>query len=237
MNIPTRTSFSVEEHAQETARFMSKVYMWMTIGILLSATASYAVASNPQWVKAIVFNRVVFYALLIGQIGAVLSFSLLIQKINALMATALYLFYALLTGLTLSVIFFVYTQESIIQVFILTAFAFAGLSAFGYFTKIDLGPIGSFCMMGLWGLVGFGVASFFMPTLMNNTTSQVYAIVGILVFSGLTAYDTQKIKAMNILGNEGTEEDHKEAIHGALILYLDFINLFLKLLRLMGRRK
>jgi hypothetical protein len=118
-----------------------------------------------------------------------------------------------------------------------TAFSFAGLSAFGYVTKKDLGPIGTFCHMGLWGLIGFSLLSFIFPSIMGSTAQTVYSLCGIVIFAGLTAYDTQKIKAMNVLGNEGTSEDHKETIYGALKLYLDFINLFLMILRLMGNRR
>ena len=156
---------------------------------------------------------------------------------SSVTATLIYLAYAALTGLTLSVIFLIYTQDSIEQVFMITSFAFAGLSAFGYFTKRDLGPIGTFCTMGLFGLVGFSLISLFFPSLMTSQVSYVYSLAGVLIFSGLTAYDTQKIKASNILGNEGTDEDHKETIFGALTLYLDFINLFMMLLRLMGGRR
>ena len=152
-------------------------------------------------------------------------------------ATLVYLLYAGMTGLTLSVIFLVYTQESIQSAFFLTSFGFAGLSLFGYVTKRDLGPIGTFCHMGVWGLIGFGILSMFFPGMMGSTMGMVYNLCGVLIFAGLTAYDTQKIKNSNILGNEGTEEDHKETIYGALTLYLDFINLFLHLLRLMGSRR
>lgn len=118
-----------------------------------------------------------------------------------------------------------------------TAFGFAGLSGVGYLTKRDLGPVGSFCTMGLFGLVGYGLLSMFFPSLMGGGASFVYSIVGIIVFAGLTAYDTQKIKGMNTPGNEGTDAGRKTAIFGALMLYLDFINLFLSLLRITGRRQ
>jgi FtsH-binding integral membrane protein len=142
-----------------------------------------------------------------------------------------------LTGLTLSSIFLIYTGSSIAEVFAITAFGFAGLSGFGFVTKRDLGPVGSFCMMGLFGLVGFGLLSMIFPRLMSEGASFVFSIVGIIVFAGLTAYDTQKIKRMNSPGMEGTDAERKQAIFGALMLYLDFINLFLSLLRLMGRRR
>jgi FtsH-binding integral membrane protein len=222
--------------AEENARFMSQVYLWMTSGVILTAIIAYAIGNNESLAFQIVRNRLTFYLLLGAQFGVVLALSFLIRKINSLVAMALYFLYAALTGVTLSVIFIAFTRESIFQVFALTAFMFASLSAVGFFTKKDLSPVGSFCVMGLFGMIGFGLISLFFPSIMGSTASKVYSIVGIIVFSGLTAYDTQKIKQMNVIGDEGTDEDRKEAIFGALTLYLDFINLFLSLLRLMGRR-
>ena len=154
-----------------------------------------------------------------------------------LTATLIYFLYAGLTGLTLSSIFLVFTGSSIAQVFGVTALGFAGLSGVGYLTKRDLDPVGSFCTMGLFGLVGYGLLSMFFPSLMGGGASFVYSIVGIIVFAGLTAYDTQNIKAMNAPGGEGTDAARRTAIFGALQLYLDFINVFLSLLRITGRRQ
>lgn len=223
--------------AAENARFMSSVYGWMTAGIVLSGVVAYRVGNDPDLVGAIFANPLIFWGLVILQLGAVIFLSAAIQKISASLAAIVYLGYASLTGLSLSVIFVAYTQESIASVFGLTAFSFAGLSLVGYTTKKDLGPVGSFCTMGLFGLVGYGLISMFFPGMQSGVAGQVYSLVGVIVFAGLTAYDTQKIKAMNIIGNEGTDEDRKEAIFGALRLYLDFINLFLSLLRLMGKRR
>lgn len=220
----------------ENARFMSRVYRWMTGGILLTAIISSYVSSQPEIVKAVVQGPIV-WILLIAQLGSVFFLSLAIKRISAMTAILTYLAYAALTGVTFSVIFLVYTRESIANSFLTTACGFAGLSAFGYFTKKDLSPIGSFCIMGLFGLIGFGLLSLFLPSFQGEGVQRIYNIAGLLIFAGLTAYDTQKIKQLNIIGNEGTEEDTKEAIFGALTLYLDFINLFLNLLRLQGRRR
>jgi len=195
------------------------------------------VAGDPALVQTIFGNRMLFWALIIAQLGAVAALSFLINKISGAVATVIYILYAALTGLTLSSIFLLYTGSSIAQVFGVTAFGFAGLSFFGLVTKRDLGPVGSFCMMGLFGLIGFGLLSMFFPSLMGAGGSFVFSIVGIIVFAGLTAYDTQRIKAMNVPGSEGTDGARKTAIFGALTLYLDFINLFLSLLRLTGRRR
>ena len=216
---------------------MSRVYGWMTAGLALTGVVAWNVAGDPQLVQTIFGNRPLLWGLIIAQLAAVAALSWLINRISGTVATLIYFLYAGLTGLTLASIFLVYTGSSIAEVFGVTAFGFAGLSAFGFVTKRDLGPVGSFCMMGLFGLVGFGLLSMIFPRLMGEGASFVFSIVGIIVFAGLTAYDTQKIKAMNVPGSEGTDAVRKTAIFGALMLYLDFINLFLSLLRLMGRRR
>jgi hypothetical protein len=214
---------------QENARFMAKVYRWMTLGISLTAFVSYWLGSHTEMAVSLVQNRPLFWGLIIAQLGAVFYLATAIRRISAPVALGIYLAYAALTGVTLSTIFLAYTRGSIAQVFILTAFSFAGLSVFGSVTKRDLGPVGSFCTMGLFGIIGFGLISLFFPSLMTTTASQVFGIVGVIVFAGLTAYDTQKIKQMN--------DSQNAAVFGALTLYLDFINLFLSLLRLTGRRR
>jgi FtsH-binding integral membrane protein len=216
-------AFGLASIAAENARFMSRVYGWMTAGLCLTGAIAWDVSGNPQLVQTIFGNPPLLWGLIIAQLAAVFAFSWLINRISAVTAT-------------LS-IFLIYTGSSIAEVFGITAFAFAGLSAFGFVTKRDLGPVGSFCMMGLFGLVGFGLISMIFPRLMTEGASFVFSVVGIIVFAGLTAYDTQKIKRMNAPGQEETEAGRKAAIFGALMLYLDFINLFLSLLRLMGRRR
>ena len=230
-------AFGIGSIAAENARFMSRVYGWMTAGLCITGAVAWNVAGNPRLVQAILGNRPLFWGLIIAQLGAVVALSGLINRIGAMTATLIYFLYAGLTGLTLSSIFLVFTGSSIAQVFAVTAIGFAGLSGVGYVTKRDLGPVGSFCMMGLFGLVGFGLLAIFFPSLMGQAASFVYSIVGIIVFAGLTAYDTQRIKQMNVLGSEGTDAARKTAIFGALRLYLDFINLFLSLLQLTGRRR
>jgi uncharacterized protein len=230
-------AFGTAAVSAENARFMSRVYGWMTGGLCLTGAVAWNVAGNPALVETIFGNRLLFWGLIIAQLGAVAALSGLINRISGLTATIIYFLYAGLTGLTLSSIFLLYTGSSIAQVFGVTAFGFAGLSGFGYLTRRDLGPVGSFCMMGLFGLVGFSLLSMFFPSLMTQGASFVFSIAGIIVFAGLTAYDTQRIKAMNAPGTEATDAGRKAAIFGALTLYLDFINLFLSLLRLSGRRR
>ncbi|MBF0207024.1 MAG: Bax inhibitor-1/YccA family protein [Oligoflexia bacterium] len=223
--------------AEESARFMSGVYKWMTFGVLTTAIVSYSFSENTDLMSFIIQNRFVFWLLIIAQLGSVFFLSAMIKKISAFAATMIYLLYSALTGTTLSVIFLTYTQASIQSAFFVTSFSFAGLSAFGYLSKRDLGPIGTFCHMGLWGLIGFGVLTLFFPSMMSGTASTVYSLCGILVFAGLAAYDTQKIKNMNVWGREGSDDAQKGTIYGALTLYLDFINLFLSILRLTGKRR
>ena len=149
-------------------------------------------------------------------------------------ATGVFLLYAGLTGITFSTLFVVYTAASITATFMVTAGTFGAMSIYGYTTKKDLTSWGSFLFMGLIGIIIASVVNIFMESQMMH---MIITYAGVLIFVGLTAYDTQKIKEMNIIGNEGTDEDTKEAIRGALTLYLDFINLFLMLLRLMGDRR
>ncbi|HEY4359966.1 MAG TPA: Bax inhibitor-1/YccA family protein [Bryobacteraceae bacterium] len=223
--------------AADNARFMSQVYGWMTGGFCLTAAVAWNVSGNPALVQAIFGNRVLFWALIIAQLGAVVALSAAINRMSGFTATVIYLLYAGLTGLTLSGLFLAFTGASIAQTFLVSGFGFAGLSAVGYLTKRDLGPVGSFCTMGLFGLVGFALLSMLFPSLMGAGGSFIFAIVGIIVFAGLTAYDTQNIKALNVPGDAASDAGRKKAVFGALTLYLDFINLFLSLLRLTGQRQ
>lgn len=232
------SSYNAMASAEENARFMTRVYGWMCFGLILTFLVALYISETPAMVELVFANPFVFWGLIIAQLGAVFALSLAINKMSSVTAALLYFAYAALTGCTLSVIFLAYTRDSIANVFLITSFAFGGLSAFGYFTKRDLGPVGAFCSMALFGLIGMMLVSMFFPSVGSNPQLQmITSVAGVVIFAGLTAYDTQKIKAMNIIGNEGTDEDRKEAIVGALTLYLDFINLFLMLLRLMGRRK
>lgn len=235
MQTPDRSMYRNPTESLVIGQYMSKVYMWMTVGIMLTGFMAYLVSQDEVMLNAILTNRILFYGLIVAEVGLVIWLSAGINKMSSLMATGMFLLYAALNGVTLSIFSMVYTSESIQSAFFTTSIAFAGLSAFGFVTKRDLGPIGSFCTMGLFGLFGFAIISMFFPNLMSGVTSQVYGLVGIVVFAGLTAYDTQAIKNMAPL--RGGEESSKGAIMGALKLYLDFINLFLFILRMSGRRK
>lgn len=221
--------------ARENASFMSRVYLWMMIGLVISGAVAFEIASQPAIVNSLLSNGLTLIVLFVLQIGAVLYLTARIDKMTSTTATLVYILYTALSGVTLSVIFLAYTAESLTQAFFVTAFAFTGLSVFGYVTKRDLGPVGSFCMTGLFGLIGLTLIMMIFPSTATYSLSMTANACGVLIFAGLTAYDTQRIKSFNMIGSSA-EIAKKQAIHGALILYLDFINLFLQLLRLFGRR-
>jgi len=226
----TRT-MSLDAVAAEQQRFMVRVYNWMTAGLAVTGVMGFMVASSPTLLNIIFGNAVIPIVLVIAQLGLVVYLSGWVEKMSASQATGVFILYAGLTGLTFSSIFIVYSGASITATFAVTAGTFAAMSFYGYTTKKDLTSIGSFLFMGLIGIIIASVVNIWMKSPVMHS---VITYAGVLIFVGLTAYDTQKIKEMNILGNEGTDEDTKEAIGGALRLYLDFINLFLMLLRLMG---
>lgn len=227
-------SFSIEDVFAEQQRFIVKVYGWMSLALIVTGITAFLVASTPAVKDYIYINHTVFYVLLGIELLMVIGLSAMINKMSANMATAIFVLYSLVNGLTMSFIFLIYTTSSIAFTFFVTAITFGAMSAYGYFTKKDLTSWGNLLLMALFGLIIASIGNLFMK---SDTLMWITTYAGILIFVGLTAYDTQKIKNTNIIGNEGTDEDRKEAIIGALTLYLDFINLFLKLLRLFGRRK
>ncbi|WP_304985971.1 Bax inhibitor-1/YccA family protein [Coxiella-like endosymbiont] len=221
-----------------TIQFMSKVYLWMVLGLALSASVAYYLFSHAEVFNKVIHTPGLFFGLIIAQFGAVIGLTWLNQRLTATIATLIYIFYTVLTGITLSVTLFAYTKQNIFDAFAVTSVAFLGLSVFGYTTKRDLGPIGTFCAMGLFGMIGIILLGFLIPILHSNTMQLTIAAIGVIVFSGLTAYDTQRIEFAYFQGGGAFTErqQRKAAINGALMLYLDFINLFLSLLRLFSRR-
>ncbi len=214
--------------------FMSHVYGWMMMGILLTGLVSFEVGNRPDLVAQVFNNKPFFWGVIIVQLASVFFLSAMITRISTAAAAITFLMYSALTGLTLSMIFVAYTQQSIAAAFVTTAVGFGGLSFYGYVTKRDLGPIGAFCIMALFGLIAIMLMSFFIPGLNSNGMQIAISVAGLLIFAGLTAYDTQRIKAM---ATSGSGSLGQLAVLGALMLYLDFINLFINLLRLMGDRK
>jgi len=214
--------------AQNT--LIRQVYAWMGGGLLVTALMAMITLSSPAILNAVFGNKLVFYGLILGELGLVVAISGAINRLGAGMASLLFVLYAALNGVTMSVIFTVYTAESVASTFTITAATFGAMSAYGYLTRRDLTGWGSFLFMGLIGVVIASLVNIFTQ---SSAASWVISAVGVIVFTGLTAYDTQKIKAMAAAGAEG----RKPAILGALTLYLDFINLFLMLLRLLGNRR
>jgi FtsH-binding integral membrane protein len=218
-------------------QFMGKVYLWMMMGFSISGLVSYEIANSASLMQTILQNSLIFNVLLIAQLVCVFAFSPIARRCNATIAGVLFLIYCVLTGTTLSVIYFAYTQAAITEAFFITAGSFLALSAYGYVTNRDLGFVGTFCYMGLFGLVIVGLLSLFMPSLRTDAIQLTTAVIGVIVFSGLTAFDTQRIKRFYNAGDGLFQNQNSAAINFALILYLDFINLFLSMLRLLGGRK
>jgi uncharacterized protein len=232
-SLPTG-SFTESQVASEQAAFMRKVFAIMGAGLGATGLTALTVVHSEAATRFIFGNPIVFFGLLLAELAMVWSFSKMSQKLSSLGTATLFYVYAIMNGLTLSVFFLRYTQGSIASTFFITAGMFAGISAYGYVTKKNLTGVGSFMLMGLWGLILASIVNIFMQSPLLYWGVSIF---GVIIFTGLTAYDVQKIKTLNVIGNAGTEDDHKEAIHGALILYLDFINLFIYLLRLTGRRR
>jgi FtsH-binding integral membrane protein len=235
--LPNRNTnvFRSNEKSVATSAFMSKVYLWMMVGIAMSGITALVVSHMPL-VFYIIQNRGVFIGLIIFQVVSVIALSGFVERMSVRMAATVYALYATLVGLSFSTLFFIYTSESISAAFFTTAFSFAGLSIFGATTKRDLGPVGSFCMMGLFGLIGVVLLGLLFPSMMNNGMQLAMSVIGTIIFAGLTAYDTQRIKSLQWQFTT-PDQARKGAIYGALILYLDFINLFLNILRLFGSRR
>ena len=207
-----------------------QVYAWMGAGLTITALLALVTVSSPTLLNAITGNRLIFYGLVFGELGLVITLAGAINRLSATAATLLFIAYSALNGVTLSVIALVYTANSIASTFVITAGMFGAMSAYGYMTRRDLTSWGSFLFMGLIGVVIASVVNIFVG---SSTVSWFISGIGIIVFTGLTAYDTWKIKAMAAGGVGG----RKPAILGALTLYLDFINLFLMLLRFTGSRR
>lgn len=213
--------------------FIRSVYNWMAIGLALTGVVAFYVSNSPSIQQLIFGNRLVFFGLIIGELALVFSLAARVNKMQASTATGLFVLYAALNGATLSSIFLVYTQASITSTFFICAATFVACSVFGMTTKRDLTSMGGFLMMGLIGII---IASLVNMFLRSSGMSMIISYVGVIVFVGLTAYDTQKLKTMALdqPAGLGAGVIRKGAILGALSLYLDFINLFLMLLRIFG---
>lgn len=214
---------------------MRKVYVWMTLALVITGVTAYGVATSPAMINAIFSNQMLFWGLIIAEFGLVMAISAGINKFSITTATLLFVLYSVINGATLSVIFLAFTMSSIANVFFITAGTFAVMAFIGYTTKKDLSGLGKMLFMALIGLI--------IATLVNvifiksSGLDLIVSYVGVLIFVGLTAYDTQKIKQMLVGADSSGETYQKIALLGALTLYLDFINLFLYLLRIFGKRE
>lgn len=213
---------------------MRKVYLWMTLALVITAITAYGVATSPAAIQFILGNRIVFFGLIIAEFALVLAVGGMINRLSITTATLLFTLYSVINGATLSVVLLAYTQESVTQVFFITAGTFAAMSAVGYLTKRDLSSVGRILFMALIGLIIATVVNIFWK---NSGFMAILNYLGVLIFVGLTAYDTQKIKNMLLTAEDGGEVGQKMALLGALTLYLDFINLFLYLLRILGKSR
>lgn len=214
---------------------MGKVYLWMTLALAVTGLTSLYVASSPGLVQSIFASRGTFWLLVIAELALVFILSVRIMKMSFSTAGIMFALYSVLNGVTMSFIFIAYTSTSIATAFFVTAGMFAAMSFIGFVTKKDLSSFGSFFTMALIGLIIASVVNIFLN---SSVMYWIITYVGVLLFVGLTAYDTQKIKQMLIeYGDEVNDSTQKLALIGSLSLYLDFINLFLYILRLFGNNK
>ena len=218
--------------ADRVSAFLWKVYGWMALGLGLTAMVAFAVAGSPDVQRVLVGNRLVFFALVIAQLGLVFYLSARADRLAPGTAAGLFAIYSALTGVTLSVILLVYTGESVTMTFVVTAGMFGALALFGSTTKRSLAGAGQFFMMGLIGLILASIIGMFWH---NDALQFLISVVGVIVFTGLTAYDAQRLKQMALAVPAGQAGSY--AVVGALSLYLNFINLFLMLLRFTGSRR
>lgn len=223
------TSFSGVERI---TAFLRAVYGWMCAGLAITATTAWLIASSPAVVAAIVQNRFLFWGLVIAQLGIVLVLSARVQRLAASTAALLFIVYSALTGVTISFVLLAFTGESVATTFLVTAGMFGGLAMYGTVTRRSLEGLGQFLFMGLIGVVLASIVGMFWH---SDGLQFVISFIGVIVFTGLAAYDAQRLKAMALAVPEGQTGSY--AIVGALALYLDFINLFLFLLRFLGSRR
>ena len=212
--------------------FLSKVYGWMFLGLLLTAGTAVTVASSPALINTLILNRPILWILILGQLGLVIYLSARVNKIAPATAAILFLLYSAMVGVTTSTIFLVYTGASIVSAFVIAGGMFGTMAVFGSLTKRSLAGVGQFMFMGLIGLIIASIVNIFW---FNDMLNFVICVIGVLVFTGLTAWDAQRMKQMAVALPDGRVGSY--AIVGALSLYLDFINLFFFLLRLMGGRR
>ena len=226
------TYVSADVLASRITAFLGRVYAWMFLGLLVTAGTAFVVASSAPLIEALILNRLVFWILVFGQLGLVFYLSARVEKISPTTAGVLFIVYSATVGITTSVILLAYTGASLFSTFVVTAGMFGALALFGTFTKKSLAGVGQFMFMGLIGLIIASVVNLFV---LSSAVDFVISVIGVLVFTGLTAWDAQRLKQMAVALPDGRVGSY--AVVGALSLYLDFINLFFFLLRFMGNRR
>ena len=235
--------FELKEYASANERqwsvseafpvLMRKVYLWMTMALAITGFTAYGVATSPGILQTIYSNPAVMWGLVIAELILVITVSGAINRLSLSVATLLFIVYSVLNGALLSSVFLVYTASSVATVFFITAGTFAAMALVGYTTKTDLSSMGKILLMALIGMIIATIVNLFVK---STGLELIISYIGVLVFVGLTAYDSQKIKQMLLQAPDASEGAQKVALLGALSLYLDFINLFLYLLRIFGRR-
>ncbi len=225
---------AIDERSAVQAAFIRRVYSWMFLGLGTTAVISLLVFSNQALAKSIYGNGALFIGLLLAELALVIGLSAGINRMQASTAAVMFFVYSALNGVTLSVIFSAYVQASIASTFFITAGTYAVVSIYGYTTNRDLTSLGHFFFMGLVGIILASIVNFFLH---SQSIYWLITYIGVFVFVGLTAYDTQKLKEMAVQGFGDTEIESKSAVIGALRLYLDFVNMFLFFLRIFGRRR
>ena len=213
---------------------MRKVYTWMALALVITGVTAYGVAHSPAMMQLIYGNSFVMWGLIIAELALVFIVSGMINRLSLTTATLLFVLYSVVNGATLSVIFLGYSQSVIAKTFFITAGMFGVMSFYGYVTKQDLSSIGKILFMALIGLIIATIVNLFVRSSMFD---MILSYVGVVIFVGLTAWDTQKIKQMLLMADGMDESVQKIALMGALSLYLDFINLFIYLLRILGTRR
>lgn len=216
----------------QVSAMMRKVYGWMAGGLTITALTAMIVAGNAAFVYLVFSSKAVLWTLLLGELALVIWLSAAINRLSFTKATLLYIAYSLLNGVTLSSVLLAYTQESVTSTFFVAAIMFGVTAFYGMVTKKDLSGIGHYALMALIGLILASVVNIFLH---SSSLGWIISLVGVVLFVGLTAYDSQKIRALLSTADSDNEMTHKLALLGALTLYLDFINLFLYLLRFLGK--
>jgi hypothetical protein len=230
---PTNLDYQSRVGTSTLSQFFNAVYAWMAAGLALTAVVAWFVSNNMHLVRQM-FSPGMLIVLFIVEIGLVITVSGAIRRISAPVATALFMLYAAINGITLSILFLIYTQESLASTFFVTAGTFGAVSVYGYVTKTDLTRMGSFLFMALIGLIIATVVNIFVA---SSTLYWITSYAGVLIFVGLTAWDTQKLRMIAIATENDPAMAARLSVTGALALYLDFVNLFIYLLRFTGKRR